>query len=333
MENAVLRSVRIAAQKAQYDTYCKRILGNKIILAWILKYTVEEFKEFTVEEITEKYIEGAPEIGMIPVLPGELHAGTAESITGLDTEDAVPNEGKVTYDLRFRAYAPAAVEPALMMINVEAQKKYNPGYPIVTRGVFYGARMLSSQYEREFTAPDYADIKKVYTIWICMSVPQMTGDGIVSYSLKKQDIYGRIPEEKKHYDLLHIVMICLNQKKEDGDNQLINLFKVLFSDTKTAAEKLRILSEQYGICMNQQEEKELGQMCNLSDLIEEKGIEKGEKRKLVKMVCKKLQKGKTPEIIAEELEEAPGVVEQICGAAQNAFPDYDCDKILGMLQL
>ena len=40
------------------------------------------------------------------------------------------------------------------MINIEAQKKWNPGYEIVTRGIFYCARMISGQKHTEFEHSD-----------------------------------------------------------------------------------------------------------------------------------------------------------------------------------
>ena len=49
-------------------------------------------------------------------------------------------------------------------MNVEAQKDYHPGYDLVTRGIFYVARMISAQMDVEFTADDYDGIKKVYSI-------------------------------------------------------------------------------------------------------------------------------------------------------------------------
>ena len=45
-----------------------------------------------------------------------------------------------------------------------------------------------------------------------------------------------------------------------------------------AAQKERILAENYGLAMEQDLEKELKQMCNLSEAIEEKALEKGLKK-------------------------------------------------------
>ena len=44
-------------------------------------------------------------------------------------------------------------------------------------------------------------------------------------------------------------------------------------------------------------------MCNYSDLIEERGIEKGDRLRLLTLIQKKLAKGKSLEQIADELEE------------------------------
>ena len=61
------------------------------------------------------------------------------------------------------------------------------------------------------------------------------------------------------------------------------------------------------------------------------GRSEGEERFLIKMICKKLQKGRTQEAIVEEmeeeLEEAPEKIRRICEAAAGYAPDYDNEKI------
>ncbi len=37
--------------KDQYDTQVKQILSDKTVLAWILKYTTTEFKDYSIELI------------------------------------------------------------------------------------------------------------------------------------------------------------------------------------------------------------------------------------------------------------------------------------------
>lgn len=55
-------------------------------------------------------------------------------------------------------------------------------------------------------------------------------------------------------------------------------------------------------------------------------------KKLIELVCKKLSKGKSPQTIAEDLEEDPTVIEKICKAAEPFAPDYDVDAIYEAMQ-
>ena len=72
------QSIDIVVQKAQYDATCKKVLAEKIILAWIMKHTMKEYEAHDVWEIVEKYIIGEPKVGEAPVLPDET---TAPKIT------------------------------------------------------------------------------------------------------------------------------------------------------------------------------------------------------------------------------------------------------------
>lgn len=57
------------------------------------------------------------------------------------------------------------------------------------------------------------------------------------------------------------------------------------------------------------------------------GKAEGEELKLIKLVCKKLLKGKTPEEIAEDLEEETDTILPICELAKEFAPEYDSEKI------
>ena len=56
------------------------------------------------------------------------------------------------------------------------------------------------------------------------------------------------------------------------------------------------------------------------------GTRLGENRKLVSIICKKLRKAQTPEIIADALEEQISVVQEICEKIKSLAPDYDEKK-------
>lgn len=59
----------------------------------------------------------------------------------------------------------------------------------------------------------------------------------------------------------------------------------------------------------------------------------GENRKLVSLICRKLSKGKSVEVIAEELEEEIEVVRNICEIAKEYAPDYDVEQIHERMQM
>ena len=275
----------ISGMKAQYDEAAKRLLAQKSILALILKHTAEEFMEMTEDEI-EACIEGKPEIASMSVEPGEI---LKTEITGISTESTVPGEGKITYDIRFVVYKPGKQQKIKLIINIEAQKKWDPGYAIVTRGIFYCARMISEQKHREFEKSDYDRIKKVYSIWICMNGPAGEECGIASYRFTKKDYLGQLPDEKQAYDKMEVVVITLNPEKQ-SENQMVKVLNVLFSDIMNVEEKREQLRE-YGVTLDSKRTEEVDVMCNLSDLIEERGIEKGIAQGKRQMIMELIQAG------------------------------------------
>lgn len=287
MRNEFARNLDLAQAKIQYDEQCKKVLGDKNVLSWILQRTVREYAGMNREEIM-KCIEGEPEIGSRRVNPGETNAS---QITGMANEDKVSEEGTIFYDIRFFAWIPKSREKIRLIINVEAQKKYHTGYSLTTRGVFYGARMISAQLGTEFEIPEYDKIKKVYSIWICMNAPQYIGNAISEYKLEKTDLIPGIPDRRKEYDKLSVVMVCLNTKKETED-QFLGMLQTLFNTELAEKEKKERLEQEYEIQMENGFGKELSLMCNLSDTVEERGIQKGIEKGIEQGMEKGIEKGK-----------------------------------------
>ena len=187
----------------------------------------------------------------------------------------MPGEGTITYDIRFYAITPTQKRIKLIL-NVEAQKSFQKlRYDIITRGVFYAARMISGQKGTEFKGSNYNDLKKVYSIWICMDVPKNMEYTVTSYKMDKKVLYGK-PKKKFRYDLMEVVMICLGREEHaSSGNRLHGLLNTLLSRSLTPKEKEIRLSEEYNFETSAELEGGLKQMCNYSDLIEERGIAKG----------------------------------------------------------
>lgn len=273
-ENVLARNITCAGIRASYDASCKRLLANRMILAWIMKSCLEEYRDAAVEEIAEKYIEGEPQIAQTAVNADEGRR-EEEQIRGMDTKDSTIQEGTVLYDIRFFALVPGAESTISLIINVEAQNDFYPGYPIIKRGIYYCSRMISSQYGTEFTEGHYEKIKKVYSIWICMNPPRIRENTISRYLLKEENLVGRAVEKKENYDLMTAVMICLGSQEDKSYEGILKLLDVLLSSEKEAEEKKKILQEEFQIRMTKTLEKEVSLMCNLSKGVEEKGIKEG----------------------------------------------------------
>ena len=58
------------------------------------------------------------------------------------------------------------------------------------------------------------------------------------------------------------------------------------------------------------------------------GFSNGESSALIKQICRKLKKNKTPETIADELEEDLATVKHICEVAEPLAPEYDVKEII-----
>ena len=69
MKNELAISVSLADGKSQYDAQCKKVLANRVILAWILRYTVEEFQEKDIAHV-KMCIGNDICISRIRVMPG-----------------------------------------------------------------------------------------------------------------------------------------------------------------------------------------------------------------------------------------------------------------------
>ena len=286
---------------AQYDENAKRLLGNKSILAHILTSTVEEFRGMNPADV-EGYIEGEPCISSVPVEPGLTNIKQGgKRLAGLNSESVDVNEGVVRFDIVFYVRLKDGVSQ--IIINIEAQKDAPSGYSILNRGIFYACRLISSQKERDFVNTNYDDIKCVYTIWICMNMPENSLD---YYQLANRKVLGSRTWEGKQ-DMINIVLIGLAKDlpMHDEKYELHRLLVALMSKQLTTSEKLNIIEKEYKIQVNDTLRKDVSVMCNLSQGIVDETLEK--------VVLNMHKLGYTSEQIAKAVEMSKEAVERIIG--------------------
>lgn len=284
------------------DEYIKRILAHKPVLARIFKETITECKNLSYEEI-ENSIEGDINISVIGVMP---NTSNTSKIEGRNQEDAIFNEGKVTYDLRtiLRIAAPKQSVGVKLLVDVEAQKDDTPGYDISERAIYYCCRMISSQLSTEFTnstsdRKKYGNIKKVYSIWICTETSQKKANTIERYNINRTvyPAFKKIP--KSRYDLMEAVLVNISEKHdtEGTENELIKLLTDLFNENISGEEKVELLKNTYNIPTTEEFEKEVSNMTAYAAGLIEKGEEKGKYKATINAIQRMIGAGLKKETI------------------------------------
>ena len=299
MNTEITNAVNAAADRAQYDEKAKRLLGHKIILAHILVNTVEEFRGMNPKDVVD-YIEGEPMVSTVPSEPGLTNMKSeGERIAGFNSESSEINEGTVRFDIVF--YVRMKDGLSQIIVNIEAQKDVPTEYHILNRAIFYACRLISSQKERDFVNTSYDDIKCVYTIWICMNMPENSMD---YYYLTNKKVLGSCKWEGKQ-DMLNIVLIGLAKElpEQNEKYELHRLLGALLSKKLTQSEKLGIIEKEYNIPLEDNLRKDVSVMCNLSQ-----GIVDDTKAEIIINMYKK---GCTLELIADVTGKSVAEVEKI----------------------
>ena len=78
------------------------------------------------------------------------------------------------------------------------------------------------------------------------------------------------------YDKLSMIVIYLGE--HSSENDLLRLIELLFTSELDTNEIINALYDEFNIQTDELFVKEVQEMCNLSDLIEERGIKKGIKK-------------------------------------------------------
>ena len=316
--NIQLRNTVSAADTdAQYDEKAKQLLSNKIILTHILVKTVDEFQCMNPEDVVS-YIEGNPFISVVPVEPGLTNTAiekNGQRIVGLNTENAEINEGLIRFDIIFYVRMKDGVSQ--IIINLEAQKDEPTSYYILSRAVFYVSRLVSSQKERDFVKTNYNDIRRVFSIWVCMNMDENSMDYVHLTDDKLLGSYSW----KGGLDLLNIVLIGISNGLPEHDDkyELHRLLSTLLSMELSVNEKLSIMENEYNIPVDDRIREDVSAMCNLSQGILERGeaIGKakgeaiGKTKEGAKFIFNMYEKGYTLEQIAECVEKTIDEVEAV----------------------
>ncbi|WP_270496234.1 hypothetical protein [Faecalibacillus intestinalis] len=218
--------------KLVLDNYCKLIICHEEILSRIVKCFIDEAKHLTLNEI-ERLIK------------------EKKSFHHLDKENFIPYSGKTNYDF-------------LCTIDLS-----NPGYSLITRGLTYISRIMTTQWKNEYYDYDYNHIKKVYSIWILPQSAKKNDGHINAYKIDEININGTTIERIETYDKGVLIMIYLNKEHDTNEKYIIydNILTplVAFLNNVLSYQEKRKIMKEYGFNVI---DKEVEKMCNLGEMIE-----------------------------------------------------------------
>lgn len=151
----------VSNDKSNLDAGCKALLGCKAIAAFVVKNCIAEFEGMSVDEIANRIV-GTPEIGLHNVddLP--------ERIDEKNVESKSVNEGTLYYDVLFDIRLPDN-NKAKVIIDIEAQNNYYPGYPYLLALYFIAAGFSLPRKRLSSTTRNTERFAK-YTVSGCASL-------------------------------------------------------------------------------------------------------------------------------------------------------------------
>ena len=264
----------IPPERIFVDEHIKEVLADVQILSRILKYTVSEFQELDINTVIDLIDPDEIKISKVSIDPGLTNRNLGK-IESNNSESKIPGEGTAYFDISLSVcYQEKELK---ILINLEAQKSLSPstlGYYLENRVIFYLSRLISSQKNVEFFHDDYDNLKKVYSIWICLNPESETGS-IDEFRFTQNTLYGT-PLNFPHLDKMHGVVIGIppTPSPKDAKNALLSMLEDLISSTK-AEPKKQILSEKHGIVITTTLERRISQMCNIGEYFIEEAIKKG----------------------------------------------------------
>lgn len=255
-----------------YDRGAKRILANKEILAPLLQMLIPEYEGYSLEEIVG-FIDGASIRDDMPLsdIPPSV------SVEELRTEMSSLTEKIIHYDLHFKAVNPRLSGEDITVylhFDLEPQKSYRPRtpeYPIAKRAIYYSVRELSAQLGTVTGQTNYADLEKVYSIWICFEdIPKALQNTVTEYAITKNDLVGRSDESEEDYDLMSAILIRLGGEETDAD--VIEYLKGVFTNDLATVKKYSTIQ-----WPEELEEETMG-MTGFAGLVYRQGEKEGEQK-------------------------------------------------------
>lgn len=257
------------------DQAVKRLFSRKDFLANIMKGTIAEYADLSIEEIMD-CIEG----DTIQTGTALVSEDAANTIRRENPQFTAIGEAPAIMDLIFRSLVPSLDETIKINLHVdlEFQQDYAVPYPVEKRAFFYATRRISAQLPKVGkNGAGYKNLEKVYSIWICMeNIPKYLQGSISYHKMVNYKNTGMtdgknkenfLKKSQKDIDLVEIVIVRLGKNKEERG--VLDFLQGVFS-----GDQEKVFSY---LPDNTADEKEVVDMLTMVDCIEKRGEKRGER--------------------------------------------------------
>ena len=250
------------------DRLAKALLTNPSVQALVINHACTEFLGLPLEEVKKRIQRHSLKNRRVDV----------EAPVALEKTENLEDDAKTNFDILFEAESPLG---AMLRINIEVQGKYQKSSIMKGRYVYYTARLISPQKaEAFFTGSHYDELRKVYSIWICLNPPADRRGCLVLHRFATEIFRpdGTVVTEAPDPDIdkICIVEICLAQDPTQQPNWM-KVLSVLFNTESTPEERRKAL-EETGVKLTKKEKEEFMEMFSYSKYIREQEREAAAKK-------------------------------------------------------
>lgn len=193
----------------EYDAAFKKVFARKDVLAGILLNVVPEYRELTLEDVMYR-------------LSTDV---TNDKYANVTVTKDVSTGSAVDYDLVTTCYVNGENKDYHLIFDLEMQRKFNPGYKLIDRAVYYASRLITRQELSK--SGMYKGIQPVNSTWISIyGVPEELQNTVHTTSLKCDT------SDRFSTDLMSLNFILLSPTYDwdKDDNDVVKFLQSIFKN-------------------------------------------------------------------------------------------------------
>lgn len=211
-------------------------------------------------------------------------------------------------------------------------QKQNTGN-LIKRSRYYQAQLDVSLLE-----PGSTDFNVLNNSCFILIAPfDIFGRGLYRYTF--EGVCWECPDLKLGDGAVRVFINTKGKNREDFSKEFLDFMDYITETTDaiangTESRRIKLIHEQVKrVRLSEKMGVKYMQRWEEIAYAREDGKAEGETLKLISLICRKVEKGKRPEKIAEDLEEEIETILPIYELVMESAPEYDCEKIYGKLRV